>query len=481
MLFSFANLAIDFSQDNRNETLNLSHSFIPVEMKGQTFTNNSDYSNMYFVLNKTLNGYGVSSVSPDHNTLALIGYGGSQTTGGFGPTIYLYNLSTNKFTLTLNQHTESVRDTSFSNDSKYVASTSMDATIKIWHTTDGRLIRSLSESSSFDNHIAFIPNTSLVVTANYNSYMIKIWNYTSTNYNTPIFQSNVHSSYIYTLSVSSNGTFMVSGGSDKTIQLWNINDTNHISTWQLLNTTTTIYSSQFSPDNHYLAVTDVGHVYLFDCQNNFSLSATIPGPIDEMIYQVRFIPNSSILLISSSSGRIALYDLLTLQPLSTYSVHSSPSTLVLTTHSIYTAVNNETMFIDLLPIVPPSAPLNLSLENAVTSIELRWDPPSFIGDTAIQKYNIYRSLENDSKFLLLSSVNETTFSDMDIQPGNSYYYEITAVNSLKEGSASKEQYINIPASTSAKNLSTISFGFLGVIMGLPVFLLIGKKKNKLIK
>jgi len=85
---------------------------------------------------------------------------------------------------------------------------------------------------------------------------------------------------------------------------------------------------------------------------------------------------------------------------------------------------------------PASAP-TLSLTPAVGQITLDWIAPSSSGGSNITNYKIYRATSTPSNYALVQTVgNILTWLDTGLSQGTTYYYYITSVNTLGEGTAS---------------------------------------------
>lgn len=146
-------------------------------------------------LNKTLrpfNGENIegkiyaAALSPDERFLAIGGFFGPQ--GGDGKlvgTIRIIDLQTLKISALLLGHENVVNDLAYTADGKYLISASADKNIRIWKTE----------------------------------------NYTQTSSFVRIDQSIVlsgHSASVTTVAIASNNGFLVSGGEDKTIKVWDL-------------------------------------------------------------------------------------------------------------------------------------------------------------------------------------------------------------------------------------------------------------------
>jgi len=87
-------------------------------------------------------------------------------------------------------------------------------------------------------------------------------------------------------------------------------------------------------------------------------------------------------------------------------------------------------------ISEPSYPQSLSISGTT---DLSWSPPLITGGTGITGYKIYRGTSSASKSLIDTIGAVTTYSDSTGIPSNtSYYYQVSAVNSVGESELSNE-------------------------------------------
>lgn len=112
-------------------------------------------------------------------------------------------------------------------------------------------------------------------------------------------------------------------------------------------------------------------------------------------------------------------------------------------------------------ITNPDPPKNLTVYSGYYCIELYWEKPSFIGNTPIKNYIIYKK-EKDNHLGLVEEIiiENTTYMDPDLEGGRNYTYTVSAVNvegeSLKSNEGEGKHTIDIPSPPSeffAKNMS----------------------------
>lgn len=102
-----------------------------------------------------------------------------------------------------------------------------------------------------------------------------------------------------------------------------------------------------------------------------------------------------------------------------------------------------------IPGAVPGAPLNLVARADVGKVNLTWNAPSSDGGSTITEYDIYRSTSNSIPSSLSFTTTSTTFEDTSVTSGVTYYYWVTARNSVGEGSAAGPAVIGAMSTPSA--------------------------------
>jgi hypothetical protein len=86
----------------------------------------------------------------------------------------------------------------------------------------------------------------------------------------------------------------------------------------------------------------------------------------------------------------------------------------------------------------PSAPTIGAATPGDARIILTWTAPSSNGGSAISNYKLYRGTVKGGETLLATLGNVLTYSDTGLTNGRTYYYKVSAVNSIGEGASSNE-------------------------------------------
>ncbi len=106
---------------------------------------------------------------------------------------------------------------------------------------------------------------------------------------------------------------------------------------------------------------------------------------------------------------------------------------------------------------PPGAPTGLTATAGNGQASLSWAAPASDGGVAITSYRVYRGTSSGSETLLTSGGcsglgNVTSCNDTGLTNGTTYYYKVSAVNSLGEGPKSNEASAKPSAGCTAAQL-----------------------------
>jgi len=102
------------------------------------------------------------------------------------------------------------------------------------------------------------------------------------------------------------------------------------------------------------------------------------------------------------------------------------------------AISDRSTIAPLLLPTLPSAPQNLQAVGGNGQVTLTWDPPSDDGGAPILLYTIYRGNSSGGESLLITVPLVTTYIDLTVSNGVTYYYQVSATNAVGEGPLSNE-------------------------------------------
>src|SRR5207244_1426318 len=91
----------------------------------------------------------------------------------------------------------------------------------------------------------------------------------------------------------------------------------------------------------------------------------------------------------------------------------------------------------------PSAPQNLQATGGAGNVTLSWQAPSN-GGSPITNYKIYRSSSSGTEGYLTTVGNVTSYTDTGLAVGHTYFYKVSAVNSIGTSALSNEASTSAP-------------------------------------
>ncbi|HUG31166.1 MAG TPA: fibronectin type III domain-containing protein [Candidatus Limnocylindria bacterium] len=117
------------------------------------------------------------------------------------------------------------------------------------------------------------------------------------------------------------------------------------------------------------------------------------------------------------------------------------------------------------PPTAPGAPSGLSATSGNSQISLSWSAPVSDGGSPITGYRIYRSTSTGTETFTGVSVTSTRYTDSAGSYGTTYYYRVSAVNSVGEGPLSNESSAKFVSSPSAPlNLKAAPHKSRGIVL-----------------
>lgn len=99
--------------------------------------------------------------------------------------------------------------------------------------------------------------------------------------------------------------------------------------------------------------------------------------------------------------------------------------------SYYDDTNHELKYAT--DITVPSQPLNVNATPGDKQVVLTWDAPASNGGSPITNYTIYRSNVSGGGSVLITLGSVFTYTDTAVVNDQTYYYKVSASNSMGEG------------------------------------------------
>ncbi|MEH2376853.1 serine/threonine-protein kinase [Nostoc sp.] len=222
---------------------------------------------------------------------------------------------------TLQGHENSVLSVAISPDSKTIASSGDDRTIKLWNLATGKQISSLNGYSQQVNVVVISPDGKTLVSGS-NDNTIKIWNLATRKL---IRTLDGHSDSVHALAISADSETLVSGSDDKTIKIWDLATGEQIRT--LVGHTFWVRSLAISPDGLILASGSFDKtIKIWNLTKGYSIR-TLEGNF-QTVTAVAISPDGKTLASASRDRTIKLWNLVTGREIRTLAGHANTVTSV---------------------------------------------------------------------------------------------------------------------------------------------------------
>ena len=123
------------------------------------------------------------------------------------------------FARTIATHMGDARDAVFTPDGQYLATSSVDSTVKLWHVPDGALVRTLRHPGAVAS-IDISRDGGWLASGGYDG-TVRLW-HLSDGTLTRTFAG--HGATVWTVKFSPDGERLASGGEDRNLRLWRVSD-----------------------------------------------------------------------------------------------------------------------------------------------------------------------------------------------------------------------------------------------------------------
>jgi triacylglycerol lipase len=133
---------------------------------------------------------------------------------------------------------------------------------------------------------------------------------------------------------------------------------------------------------------------------------------------------------------------------------------------------------------PPTEPISLSAVTGDGQVTLSWEVPIDDGGVPITEYRIYRTDSLGGSFFFLGNTSTLSYIDLNVTNGKSYWYVVSAVNSVGESDFStmlraKPHVVTVGTSSTifSEKETSSSSGFILVSLSLIVLISFRRRKK----
>jgi WD40 repeat protein len=200
---------------------------------------------------------------------------------------------------TITGHSEVVQDVAASPDGQYLASGSVDRTVKLWRWRDGGLGETLTQPAGVTS-VAFSPDGQQLASGSYDG-TVKIWRPRD---GVLIRTLTGHRGTVWSVAWSPDGERLASCGEDRTVKLWRLRDGAPLKT--LTGHARNVWSVAWSPDGQRLASGSFDKTVKLWRADTGALSQTLSGH-SEAIVSVAWSPDGRWLATGSDDSSVKLW------------------------------------------------------------------------------------------------------------------------------------------------------------------------------
>lgn len=212
----------------------------------------------------------------------------------------------------LRGHGRGVSCVSFSPDGNLLASSSADASVKLWDPHKGELVRDLNirdDAGELGGHdkgvscVVFSPDGGTVATAS-DDKTIRTWD-VSTGRCVRVFRGHTH--FVLSCDISCRGNMLVSGSLDETVRIWEVRSGECLK--EIPAHSDPVSCVCFSPDaSIFVSSSFDGLCRVWDTETGRCLQTVYCSQECPPITSVRFTPNGKYLLMSHLDSALRLWD-----------------------------------------------------------------------------------------------------------------------------------------------------------------------------
>jgi len=232
-----------------------------------------------------------------------------------GSEIYLYEAKTRVLDGILIGHTAPIESIAFSLDGRFIVSGGGDKTVRLWECARQRLLAKFEGHTESVCSVAFSPDGTFVASAagKSNDSVIRLWECAKQQ----LF-AKFDAGLIRSIAFSPNGKFIVLGGVDTNIKIWE-NETQKLSVLPVRHANVNIIA--FSPDGRFVVSAGIGTTIRLWKFENWQLLATLEGHANT-VNSVAFSPDNKIIAAGSADRTVCLWECKTQKLLAVLEGHS---------------------------------------------------------------------------------------------------------------------------------------------------------------
>lgn len=200
----------------------------------------------------------------------------------------------------LGDHAKPVLALDYSFDGNYIASTASDGTVLIWRTSNGGVYRRLTGHEMPVYGVSFSPDGQKLVSVSADK-TVRVWDVVLGEVEHTLVG---HTAPVSSVAISPDGRLIASAAWDATVRIWDLQSGSLLAT--LKSSEAPVASVGFSPQGDLLiAGSENGLISIWETEN-FSLTRNITDQVSAII-SLAFSPDGALLAASTDSGKVLLF------------------------------------------------------------------------------------------------------------------------------------------------------------------------------
>jgi WD40 repeat protein len=213
--------------------------------------------------------------------------------------VRVYDAATGKPRFPRTGHTRYLFSVAFSPDSKSLASTSEDGTVKLWNLRTGEVSQTLhGPADRLTRSVAFSPDGKLVATAHHDG-TVKVWDTTTGKVHRSL---DGHTDRVECVTFSPDGRTLASSGYDHTVRLWSLDGGGEKT---LRAHRENVRCIAFSPDGRLLASAGGDHDAIIWDLATGTARWRLPHP--EILHAIAFLPDGKTVVTGGADRQVRLW------------------------------------------------------------------------------------------------------------------------------------------------------------------------------
>ncbi|KAG0024778.1 hypothetical protein BGZ80_007713 [Entomortierella chlamydospora] len=233
----------------------------------------------------------------------------------FDSTVRLWDVDTGRCIYNLVDHKRMALCVAYSPRGDQIASGGMDFTVRLWDVVTGNCIHILPGHGGGVTNAIYSPKGDQIASSGRFDKTVRIWNVETGD---PVYVLQGHNFKINSIAYSPNGNQVASGCNDKTVRLWDVNDSEYAHT---IHGRLDVSSVVHSPNGGQVASTSLDHkVRLWDVENGDCLHTL---HFNDSVYSIKYSPKGDQIASGSFDKTVTLWDVNTGDCINTLQGHDN--------------------------------------------------------------------------------------------------------------------------------------------------------------